>query len=127
MSGFRAICLAVVALALVCASGCAVFMERNRRTLNALDEAVQVEEPAARIALAPVFVPVGTLALATDALLVNPCVAIPNAANDTGKMLWDKGSGSEFWDMIMFTPKVAATPLVFGGMWVIDGFVWPGD
>ena len=48
----------VLALALAATSvfGCAVFDEKNRRLLNLMDEGVQPESTAAKVALSPVGV-----------------------------------------------------------------------
>ena len=98
-------------------AGCSGISKKYRRTLNLLDETVRIESTVGRIAAAPAFIPVGTLAVMTDAAIVHPICAFPEAVDDTLDLLWD-GSGDDFFEIILFLPKVAITPVFFAGDWM---------
>lgn len=101
-------------------TGCAIFVdEENRYLLNTLDEKVQFESTGAKVAAAPVFIPVGLAAGLTDAVIVHPLVSIPEAYRDTNETVWENPEGSEFRQAMIFLPKVVATPLVFCGDWAL--------
>lgn len=98
-------------------AGCSGISKKYRRTLNLLDENVRIESTAGRIAAAPVFAPVGTLAFMTDAAIVHPICALPEAVGDTWELLWED-SGDELDYIILFLPKVVITPVIFTGDWI---------
>ena len=100
-------------------SGCAIARKENRRTLNALDKTVKIESTAGKIAAAPVFVPVGFVAGAGDAVVVHPAVSVPEAGRETYQILWEDPQGSDFHQAMLFFPKVGATPVVFITDWAI--------
>ena len=110
---------AIFAALLLSCSGCAIVDKDNRRTLNLLDELVRVEQSGWRIAAAPVFIPVGLLAGAADAVVVHPIVSIPEAADDAYEAIWENPEGSEFRQMMLFVPKIVVTPLFFAGDWIL--------
>ena len=98
--------------------GCSVFRQSNRRTLNCLNEHVSFDSTAGKIAAAPVFMPVGWVAVATDAIIINPAVAVPDAYKDTKELVWENPEGSGFRQAMLFLPKVVVTPVVYIGDWV---------
>lgn len=109
-------------------SGCAVYMaEENRVVLNALDERVQPETTAGKVALAPVILPVSLLAAGVDGLIINPAVALPNATRDTYEAFWD-GSHPEPLVAAMLLPvKVVLTPPGFLFFWTTRAMLHPRD
>ena len=110
--------IALTAAVLPTCTGCAVFVkERNRRTLNLLDEHVRFESTEARIAAAPLFIPLGLAAGIADAVIVHPLASIPGASDSTRETVWDNPEGSDFRQAMLFLPKVVATPMVFAGDW----------
>ena len=112
-----------VGVLLLLASGCAVMETENRRVLNSLDQLVQFESTSAKVAAAPVFVPIGVAAGLTDMVIVHPAVSIPEAGEDTWEVLWKNPQGSEFRQMMLFLPKVVASPILFVTDWVARCFI----
>jgi hypothetical protein len=112
-----------VALLVCCAmaGGCAIADRNNRLVLNSLDNAMQdsaiTNSTAARIAAAPLAIPVGTVAGVLDMAVVTPARAAGPAWKDTSEYLWEDPQGSDMRQMMLFVPKVVATPLVFTGDW----------
>ncbi len=102
-------------------SGCAIANEKNRVLLNSLDSAVRdtaiTNSTAGRIAAAPLAVPVGTVAGVLDMAVITPARAVSPAWSDTSEFLWEDPQGSDMRQMMLFVPKVVATPLVFIGDW----------
>lgn len=105
----------------VLAGGCAISDAKNRLTLNALDRAVQdsiiTNSVAGRIAAAPVAIPAGMIAGALDMTVVTPARAVGPAWKDTSACLWENPQGSDMRRMMLFVPKIVATPLLFAGDW----------
>lgn len=102
-------------------SACAVTKSENRLVLNSLDRAVQdsfiADSTAAKVAVAPIVLPVGVTAGLIDMALVTPARAAVPAAADTNSYLWKDPQGSDLRQMMLFLPKVAATPVVFVSDW----------
>ena len=98
--------------------GCAVFEEDNRLLTSALDDAVEPESTGAKVALSPVFIPVGVVSLVVDAVVVHPISEIPNAYDDTVEAVWEDPEGSYVTQAFLFVPKVAITPVVFVFDWL---------
>ena len=115
----RLVCLVCLLAVLGSWAGCAIVEKENRRTLNALDKAVQIESTGGRIAAAPVFIPVGVAAALADMVIVHPIASVPKAADDTSEDIWEDPTSSPFWEMMLFVPKVIVTPLYFTGAWVL--------
>jgi hypothetical protein len=57
----------------------------NRLLTNQLDEFVQPKETYQEVLLSPIFIPVGTISLLTDALLLHPISVIPKSNDIIGK------------------------------------------
>ena len=115
--------------ALVCASqlvGCAVFNRDNRRLLNALDKQIQPKSVAARAALAPPVMLLGTGALAVDAVVIHPATAIPDAWDDTYELYWSPREMDALRRSLFFVPCVALTPPTFVGSWLLHS-LFPMD
>jgi hypothetical protein len=93
----------------------------NRRLLNCLDESVagtaMTQTTPGRIAGAPVFLPGGIVAFATDVVVIHPAASIKPALDDTYDALWKPRGISDFHKAMLFVPVVAATPIVFISDW----------
>lgn len=121
MSPRRLVLVLAAALA-----GCSMLDRDNRRTLNLLDEHLTPGSTGGRVALAPVAIPVGLVALATDAVVVHPVTAIDDAWGDTVDVLWTSRDESPL-RRVVFTPLAAlATPVVFACDWAWR-CLWPID
>jgi len=117
--------LAVLALFFVAGalnSGCAILHEDNRRLLNMLDVAmadtVATRTTVGKVLFAPFYIPVGLAAGVADAVLVNPAVAAPAAGRETHDLVWKKQPESRVEHVLLFVPKVVASPIVFSGYWL---------
>jgi hypothetical protein len=105
-------------------ASCSMLDRDNRRLVSALDESVTPSSEAARMALLPLAVPVGTAALALDAVVLHPAVVVPDAWGDTVEVLWTSDEESSL-RKALFTPlAAAATPAVFAGAWLFRS-TWP--
>ena len=98
--------------------GCAFVDEDNRPLTTALDNLVKPESTSAKVALAPVFILVGTTSIALDVAVLHPIQVIPEAVEDTYEVIWEDPSGTYVTQTFLFVPKVAATPVVFGFDWL---------
>lgn len=116
----------LLVVAMACTAGCTMFDRDNRRTLNLLDANVAPSSTAGRVALLPVAIPVGCVALVADAVVVHPVTAIDDAWGDTVEALWSSRNESPLREVV-FTPLAAvATPVVFAGDWLWR-CLWPID
>jgi len=95
--------------------GCAILEKENRRVLNRLDEKVQPETVQSRVALAPLMIPAGSMALAADAMVVNPISEVPDAWDDVYELYWKPRDIDAFRKSIVFVPCVLLTPPTFAG------------
>jgi hypothetical protein len=96
-----------------------VTTQHNRRLLNTMDKSIRPKTTAEKIALAPVMIPVGSAALATDAALIHPAHSIPKAWKDVYDLYW-KPRGMTPLRQALFLPIVSAlTPPTFAGAWMI--------
>jgi len=109
--------LAAVLLALTL-GGCAFTNPKNTPLLTALDGWVTPETTGEKVALAPVFVPVGMACGALDICVVHPVQAAGLAAGDTWKLLWSKPPDSFTEQLLEFVPKAVISPVVFSFCWV---------
>lgn len=98
-------------------TGCAVFDEKNRILLNRLDESIHPESVPARVALAPIGIPAGTLALAIDAVAIHPVVVIPDAWEDVYDLYWKPKDIDILRKSLYFPLCVVLTPPSFAGDW----------
>jgi len=88
----RAIVLLLLAAAIML-PGCAFTNEDNRPLTTALDGVVRPESTTAKLAMAPVFVPVGTATLLLDVFALHPIEVIPDALDDTYEVIWENNRG----------------------------------
>ncbi|TGK06444.1 hypothetical protein EHO60_15510 [Leptospira fletcheri] len=92
---------------------CAIFQRKNRILTSYLDEKVRPESTAAQIALSPVAIPVGVVSLFLDGLVLHPISVIPDALEDTYKVIWMDPTGGVIFQTIVFFPKLVVTPVFF--------------
>ena len=102
--------------------GCAFMNPRNTPALSALDRAVQPETTLAKVALAPVFIPVGAACGALDVLVLHPARATGYAAEDTWRVVWADSGLSHTEQTLLFVPKAAVSPVVFAFCWFGESF-----
>jgi hypothetical protein len=121
MSGKRNIILIALLLCSVTISACAVTNKENRLVLNSLDNAVEgsfiTRSTTGKVVAAPIALPVGVTAGLIDMAVVTPVRAMVPAAEDTNTYLWKDPQGSDLRQMMLFVPKIAATPVVFVTDW----------
>jgi len=104
--------------------GCTVFSSQQRHTLDWLDRNLTPGSSGVREALLPVAIPVGVIGLASDALVVNPAMAIDDAWRDTVELLWSAQDETSM-RRALFAPLAAvATPVVFASDWLWRS-LWP--
>lgn len=99
-------------------TSCAVSNVDNRRVLNKLDEWVQPESTSAKVALAPIAVPVGTAAGAIDMIVVHPVSVIPDAADDVYELYWKPREMDFLRKTLMIPFSIIATPPTFLADWL---------
>jgi hypothetical protein len=102
---------------MLCLTGCAFSVRANRPLTNALDRAVAPKSTGAKVALAPIAIPVGFASLTTDAVAIHPVRVIPRAYNSTANLIWRRPRGSYIRETFLFVPKVVLTPFYFSGNW----------
>ncbi|MCB1176895.1 MAG: hypothetical protein KDK36_04885 [Leptospiraceae bacterium] len=96
------------------------FMNRDNRILtNKLDETINPESTSSKVILAPIAIPLGTVSLLTDALVLHPISRIPYAIKDTYDILWENPGGGIVRQTFLFFPKLIFTPITFAASWFI--------
>lgn len=117
----RMIILMVLLLYAGSISACAVMNKENRLVLNSLDTSLEgsfvTSSTAGKVAAAPFVFPLGVTAGFIDMAVVTPARATVPAAEDTNTYLWKDPQGSDLRQMMLFVPKVTATPIVFMTDW----------
>ena len=106
-----------VPLLLLLVAACSMFRTDNRRTLNLLDRELAPEDTAAKVALAPITLPVGVAAFAADLAVVHPIATIDDAWEDTEELLWRSHDESALRRALVMPLAAIATPFVFAGDW----------
>jgi hypothetical protein len=114
----NSIALIICMLPLLFLLSCACFNENNRRALNVTDEWIHPQQAAAQIALAPPAMTLGTVALASDIVLVHPVSMVPRAADDVYKLYWKPRDMDLFRKSLLFIPIVVLTPPTFAVDWI---------
>lgn len=115
---YSALYLSALFVVMAFMPGCAISNSENRRTMNKLDEWVRPESAAARVALAPIAIPVGTAAGLTDMLVVHPLCVIPDAAEDVYELFWKPREMDLLRKTLLVPFCVLATPPAFVGDWL---------
>lgn len=101
-------------------SGCMLTRPQSGPTFSFVEEHLVPENRTAQYLLLPVFIPIGTAAALTDALVVHPAMIVDDVASDTHDALWDNLR----WDETYMTEsaalpwRTAATPVFFTGDFV---------
>jgi len=96
-------------------SACAFMKKENRPSTTALDQMISPGSTAAKVALAPVVIPVGFVTLMADIFVLHPLSTIPKDAQDTYEIIWEDPSGGIVQQTFLLLPKVIFTPIVFVG------------
>jgi hypothetical protein len=109
-----------VLLLVVCvgASSCAVGNGDRRRLLNYLDANWAPTTNTGRWLTAPIALPVGFAAGATDAVVLHPLSQIDDAWVDTVEVVWDFKGNTDFRTVLLTPVSAVATPVVFGVTWL---------
>ena len=100
------------------AASCAMGNSDRRRLLNYLDANGTPQSTAGRWLAAPVALPVGIVAGATDAIVLHPLSQIDDAWVDTADVLWDFGPSTDFHAVLLTPLSAVATPVIFGVTWL---------
>jgi hypothetical protein len=85
---FKKSSLLLVVLLAFSLSGCAFLNRDNTPALNFVENNLWPEKTGWKIAVSPVVVPLGLVAVVTDAVVIHPVSVIDDAAGDTGDVLW---------------------------------------
>lgn len=101
-----------------CATSCALDNGDRRRALNYLDANWMPSTTTGRWLAAPVALPVGIVAGATDAIVLHPLSQIDDAWVDTVDVVWDFDDNTDFRTVLLVPLAAVATPVVFGVTWV---------
>jgi hypothetical protein len=97
--------------------GCAFLNRDNTPAFNFVEKKLWPEKTVWKIASSPVVVPLGLVAVITDAVVIHPASVVDDAAGDTGDVLWD----NFHWDKKFVTACASipcrgiATPPFFTG------------
>lgn len=97
--------------------GCAFMKEDNRPLTTALDDVVDPESTGAKVAMAPLFIPVGAASLVLDVAVIHPIQVVPDAIEDTYEIVWEDPSGTYVTQTFLLVPKLALTPVIFVFDW----------
>jgi hypothetical protein len=103
---------------LASAAACCMFREENRRTLEMIDRELAPASTGAKVALAPVALPVGVAAFAADLAVVHPIASLDDAWLDTEELLWQSKDESGLRRALFVPFAAVATPFVFAGDWL---------
>ncbi|PJZ75797.1 hypothetical protein [Leptospira neocaledonica] len=94
-------------------SNCAVFNRNNTPLVIKVEENLVPEETGYKILAAPVYIPLGLVAVILDLIIVHPIIRIPDAFNDTVKLLWTPRDAGYVTRMGFLPISTAMTPVVF--------------
>lgn len=101
-----------------CATSCALANGDRRRALNYLDANWAPSTTTGRWLAAPIALPIGIVAGATDAIVLHPLSQIDDAWLDTVDVVWDFDDSTEFRTVLLVPLSAVATPVVFGVTWL---------
>jgi len=120
--------LLVATLATLCSS-CAFMNRRNLPAMNFCREHLIPENKTARLALAPVTVPVCAAAGMLDAAVVHPVSVVGDAWLDTEALLWRSSGRGYVTECALFPVRASLTPVVwliqFSSRSVFDRLPYP--
>jgi hypothetical protein len=110
----------VLAAVLLCSSGCAVLNKDNLRAFTWLDRTLVPESKALKVALLPVFIPLGLCALCVDQFILHPVSVIDDAIEDTVDAYWQRDwKGCYALRCAALPWYVALTPVTFTADWLL--------
>lgn len=115
--------LALAAALVVPLTGCAFMNQEKRPLLNAMDRAIQPENPWAMVTLAPVMVPVGFAAGVLDSVVLYPATQIGGCAKDINQRYFRKPEEPAWKKTALFVPRHFVAVPDFIGLWTIRSFV----
>lgn len=98
--------------------GCAFMKRENRIITNQMDELINPESTGAKIALAPLAVPLGTVTLLSDTFIIHPIRVLPKSAEKTWELFWQNSEGGIILQTFLFFPKLILTPVGFVFIWL---------
>lgn len=86
--------------------------QNNRCLTRYMDENLAPKTTAGKIALSPLAIPAGAVALAVDGVVINPVASIPGAFENASFVFNDIGFTGPF-EIIVFPMRVATFPVAF--------------
>ena len=89
--------------------------KENRPVTTALDGVVAPKSTGAKVALAPLLIPVGFVTLAADIAVIHPLSTLPDDLEDTYELIWENPSGGVVQQSFLLLPKIVCTPFLFVG------------
>ena len=98
---------------------CACFNKNNRWLLNTMDNGIKPKSTGLKIALAPIAIPIATVTLTLDVVLIHPIRVIPKVADDVYQLYWKPRDIDWLRKSLLFIPIVVLTPPTFVGDWMI--------
>ncbi len=114
----RKFCFAAAVLILVQFFNCAFMRKENRIITNQMDELINPESTGAKITLAPLAVPLGTVTLLTDTFILHPVRVLPKSAEKTWEFFWKDSQEGIVLQTFLFFPKLILTPVGFVFIWL---------
>lgn len=97
--------------------GCAVFNRENTRALNFVENHLVPSDPLTKKLTYPLTIPVSTVAVTFDALIIHPLTTLPEAADDMKEWAWKNMDWEEhyFTTSASVVPRAVFMPLAFTG------------
>jgi len=95
-------------------SGCAVLSQEDRVLTRTLDEKFTPRSGVAKIAAAPVALPVGVAALAIDGVLLNPVRNLSDSA-ELANIVFEEVPFTGLGEVIVFPMRLITYPILFLG------------
>lgn len=119
----RTMLIALLPILLVCC-GCAVLNDNNRPTLNLVEARLRPADREPTFSDWALIVPVGTLAVAADALVVHPVMVLDDAWRDTKDAVWSEFEWKEHYvtECALLPLRALMTPVWFLPDWLIRGW-----
>lgn len=96
------------------AAHCAVLQQKNRVLTSALDEQAAPESPVARVALAPVAIPLGLTSLLVDGAFINPVRAVQPSL-EIAEFVFTDVPFAGVGEIIVFPMRIITFPVLFVG------------
>lgn len=122
----RSIALAILMVAAFGSSGCAIFGFSQGPTFQLVEKNLVPESEGAQLAMAPLLIPVGTVAALADIAIVHPIRSAREAGGDTREWIWEDLQWDEHYvvELSLLPWRSLATPVVFGVNTVARTLFW---